>query len=177
MMGFRIVIDCIEIKIIEQRPRTIISRRSHLLIRANLARGSLGRRIRRRRCADRIGVQSPVILVGTELALEPKVGVLEEDAGVEEARTADSELVKGGPAASRLGGAGKESGDDGGDDLVALGLPADVSDHGGELGAGAGEPSPVPRVLLELEEDVQNDVVGELREQGSGHRISNLSEK
>ncbi|KAM1101333.1 hypothetical protein ACFX13_007838 [Malus domestica] len=56
-------------------------------------------------------------------------------------------------------------------------ISVDVADHGGELGAGAGEPSPVPRVLLKLEEDVQNDVVGELREQGSGHRISNLSEK
>ncbi|KAM2899042.1 hypothetical protein COP2_008507 [Malus domestica] len=176
-MGFRIVIDCIEIKIIEQRPRTIISRGTTLLIRANLARGRLGRRLRRRRYAERTGVQSPVILVGTELALEPKVGVLEEDAGMEEAGAADSELVKSGPAAGRLGGAGKEIGDDGRNDLVALGLPADVSDHGGELGAGAGEPSPVPRVLLELEEDVHNDVVGELREESSGHRNSNLSEK
>ena len=120
---------------------------------------------------------SPLILVGTELALEPKVGVLEEDAGVQETGAADSKLVKGGPAAGRLGGAGKEIGNDGRNDLVALGLPADVSDHGGELGAGAGEPSPVPRVLLELEEDVQKYIVGELREQGSGHRNSNLSEK
>ncbi|KAM1001148.1 hypothetical protein ACFX2I_007712 [Malus domestica] len=56
-------------------------------------------------------------------------------------------------------------------------ISVDVADHGGQLGAGAGEPSPVPRVLLKLEEDVQNDVVGELREQGSGHWISNLSEK
>ncbi|RXH71664.1 hypothetical protein DVH24_025165 [Malus domestica] len=41
---------------------------------------------------------------------------------------------------------------------------SNVVDHGGKLGAGTGEPSPVPRVLLELDEDVQNDVVGELRE-------------
>ncbi|KAM1949346.1 hypothetical protein ACFX15_009410 [Malus domestica] len=105
------------------------------------------------------------------------VGVLEEDTRVEEARAANSELVKGGLAAGRLGGAGKEIGDDRGDDLVALDLLADVADHGRELGAGASEPSPVSRVLLELEEDIQNDVVGELREQGFDHRISNISEK
>ncbi|CAN6562703.1 unnamed protein product [Malus baccata var. baccata] len=46
-----------------------------------------------------------------------------------------------------------------------------VTDHGGDIGAGAGEPSLVPRVL-ELDEDVQNDIVGELREQGSGYRIT-----
>ncbi|KAM1634772.1 hypothetical protein ACFX1X_012995 [Malus domestica] len=45
-----------------------------------------------------------------------------------------------------------------------------VADHGGDLGAG--EQSPVPRVLLELDEDIQNDVVGELREQGFGYRIT-----
>ncbi|KAM1609427.1 hypothetical protein ACFXTN_019974 [Malus domestica] len=48
-----------------------------------------------------------------------------------------------------------------------------VADHGRELGAGTGEPSPIPRVLLELEEDVQNDVIEKLREQGSGHQITN----
>ncbi|KAM1264983.1 hypothetical protein EV1_034560 [Malus domestica] len=152
-MGFRIVIDCIKIKIIEQRPRTIISRGTTLLICANLARGRLGQRLGRWRYADRTGVQTPIILVGTELRLEPKVGVLEEDAGVDEAGATDNELVKGDPAAGRLRGAGKEIGDDGRVDLVALGLPTDVLDHGGELGAGAGEPSPVPRVLLELEDD------------------------
>ncbi|KAM1156680.1 hypothetical protein ACFX2B_027144 [Malus domestica] len=47
-----------------------------------------------------------------------------------------------------------------------------VADHGGDLGAGAGEQSPVPRVILELDEDIQNDVVGELREQGFGYQIT-----
>ncbi|KAM1042264.1 hypothetical protein ACFX2C_031352 [Malus domestica] len=43
---------------------------------------------------------------------------------------------EGRPSRRRLGGAGKEIRDDGGDGLVALGLPADVADQGGELGAG-----------------------------------------
>ncbi|KAM1067833.1 hypothetical protein ACFX2J_022782 [Malus domestica] len=50
-------------------------------------------------------------------------------------------------------------------------VKSSVANHGGDLGASAGESSPVPRVLFELDEDVQNDVVGELREQGSGYRI------
>ncbi|CAN6678131.1 unnamed protein product [Malus baccata var. baccata] len=51
-------------------------------------------------------------------------------------------------------------------------VKSNVADHGGDLGAAAGEPSPVLWVLIELDEDVQNDVVGELREQGSGYWIT-----
>lgn len=119
-------------------------------------------------------IRSGKILVGAELALEAEVGVLEEDAGVAEAGAADGEPVEGGPAAGGQGGGGGvvgvgEVGDDGGDVGAALGLPADVADQGGELGADAGEAGPVPGVVLELGEDVEDDVVGEAREQGVRH--------
>lgn len=107
-----------------------------------------------------------VILVGAELAFEAEVGVLEEDAGVEEAGAADGELVEGGPAAGRSGGGGggggEEIGDDGGDGLGALVLAAGVADEGGEFCGDAGEAGPVSGVVFELAEDVEDDVVGEV---------------
>lgn len=44
--------------------------------------------------------------VGAELTFEAEIGVFEEDTGVEEARAAHGEFVKGGPAAGRKGGGG-----------------------------------------------------------------------
>lgn len=111
-------------------------------------------------------------LVGAEFALEAEIVVLEEDAGVEGARAADGELVERGPASGKGGGAGRagdELGDDGRDGGGALVGPADGADQGRELGAHAGEPGPVARVVLELEEDVEHDVIGELREHRARH--------
>ncbi|RDX91958.1 hypothetical protein CR513_25982, partial [Mucuna pruriens] len=47
----------------------------------------------------------------------------------------------------------------GGDGAGALDLPAEVTDDGGEFGADAGQASPMTRVVLKVEEDVQNYVV------------------
>lgn len=48
------------------------------------------------------------ILIGTEFAFEPEIWILQEDAGVEEAREADGKLVKRGPNVGSNVGAGKE---------------------------------------------------------------------
>lgn len=120
-------------------------------------------------------IRSRIILVGAEIALKAEVGILEEDAGVEEAGAADGQLVEGGPAAGGRprggggGGGGGEVSDDRGDGGAALGLPAAVPDQGRELGADAGEAGPVAGIVLELGKDVEDDVVGEAREQGVGH--------
>lgn len=91
---------------------------------------------------------------------------------MKEARATDSELVEGSPATRRGGGvsgAGDEIGNDGGEGGVALVTPADGADQGRELRADAGELGPAARVILELEEDVEHDIIGELREPGVGH--------
>ena len=68
-----------------------------------------------------------VILVGTELALEPEIGVLQQDTGVEEAGAADGELLEAGPAAGQSRGGGEEIGDDRGNSLCAFDFPASVA--------------------------------------------------
>ena len=99
--------------------------------------------------------------VGAELTFEAEIGVFEEDTGVEEARAAHGEFVKGGPAAGRKGGGGRgeEVGDDGGDGGGALVAPANVADQRRELGGNTSNSSPVSWVIFELEEYVQNDIV------------------
>ena len=141
--GFGVVVDGVEVEIVVERPGTV-------------------RRRRRRRLGSGVGGGGGGLglVVGAELAFEAEVGVVEEDAGVEEAGAADGELVEGGPAAWW----GVGGGDDGGEGGEALGLAADVANEGGEFGAGAGEAGPVPRVVLKFVEDVQNDVVREPRE-------------
>lgn len=164
LLGLGRIVNSIKVQIIVQRPRTTID---GFWILTAITGGGGGR-------VGLGAIRSGKILVGAELALEAEVGVLEEDAGVAEAGAADGEPVEGGPAAGGQGGGGGvggvgEVGDDGGDVGAALGLPADVADQGGELGADAGEAGPVPGVVLELGEDVEDDVVGEAREQGVRH--------
>lgn len=118
------------------------------------------------------GERAAVTVVGADLSLEAEIGILEEDAGVDKAGTADGELVEGGPAAGRVGGGGEEVGDGGRDGGEAFVLPADVANQGGELGADAGESGPVARVVLELAEYFQHHVVGELREHGFFHFLA-----
>ena len=115
--------------------------------------------------------------VGAEFAFEAEIGVLEENAGVEQARAADGQLVERGPASGRRGGAGgagneiRNNGRDGGGALMA---PADGTDQGRELGGHAGEPGPVARVFLEPEEDAEHHVVGEFRERRVRHCFDRL---
>lgn len=165
--GLGVVINRIEIEIVVERPSTIGAGSCRFVVgpalagRGGLGWGFVGRRRRQRR------VDSAVILVRAELAFEAEIGILEEDAGEEEAGAADGELVERGPASGRLGIAGgDEIGDDGGEHLPALGLPASVANERGEFGAGAGEPGPVARVFFKLVKEVQNDIVREPREHG-----------
>lgn len=159
-MSFRCIVNRVVIQIIKQRPRSIRNgKRNRLRIRIILTVGfgiSVDLASRRRRLGEL------VILVGAELAFEAEIGVLEEDACVEEAGAADGEFVEGGPAAGRGGGGGgEEIGDDGGDGEGALGFAAGVADEGGEFGGDACEAGPVTRVVFEFGEDVEDDVVGE----------------
>lgn len=104
-------------------------------------------------------MNSEVILVRSNIALEAKVGILQEDAGMEETRATDRELMEGSPTTGRgCMWAREEIGDNRGDGLGALALAADVADEGGEAGADTGKASPGPGVVLQLEEDVQNHV-------------------
>lgn len=81
---------------------------------------------------------------------------------MEEARAADGDLMKRGPAAGRAGGAGdgggEEIGDNGGDGGGALVPPANGADQRREFGADAGEAGPYARVVIKLEEDAEHDV-------------------
>ncbi|KAF5455250.1 hypothetical protein F2P56_024848 [Juglans regia] len=112
------------------------------------------------------GIRASVNLVPTEFSLEAEIRVLEEHAGVEEARAAYGDLMKRGPAAGRAGGAGdgggEKIGDNGGDSVGALVPPANGADQRRELGADAGEAGPVARVVIKLEEDAEQDVFREL---------------
>lgn len=111
--------------------------------------------VRLRRCGRwrRVGGRGSV---GAEVAFQAEIGGVEEEAGVAEAGAADGELVEG-----ERGVCGGE--EVGGDGAGALGLPAEVPDEGGEFGADAGQACPVARILFQLEEDVQNDVIGQFR--------------
>jgi hypothetical protein len=159
-MSFRCIVNRVVIQIIKQRPRFIRNgKRNRLRIRIILTVGfgiSVDLASRRR------GLGEMVILVGAEFAFEAEIGVLEEDASVEEAGAADGEFVEGGPATGRGGGGrGEEIGDDGGNGEGALGFAAGVADEGGEFGGDAGEAGPVTRAVFEFGEDVEDDVVGE----------------
>ena len=98
--------------------------------------------------------------VGAELTFEAEIGVF-EDTGVEEARAAHGEFVKGGPATRRRGsgGEGEEVGDDRGDGGGALVAPTNGADLRRELGGNTSNSSPVSWVIFEPEEYVQNDIV------------------
>lgn len=98
--------------------------------------------------------------IGADVALKAEVGVLEKDAGAEEARTADGKLVEG----SGGGGGGEEVGGGGAKGVGAARAAADAADEGGEAGGGAGEAGPVAGVCLQLRQDVEHDVVGQQRE-------------
>lgn len=140
------VIDGVQIEIIEERPR----------------RGG-GWRIGRE--WEGLGlVTGEKREIGADLELEAEIGVLEEDAGVKEARAADGELVQGCPAAGRVRRRRRERdevGDDGGDGAKALGAATDVGDEGGEAGGGAGDASPIAWVGFKFGEDLEDEVVGE----------------
>lgn len=58
--------------------------------------------------------------------------------------------------------------DDGGDGTGALGPVADIADDGGEAGGDAREAGPIPRVALQLQEDVDHDIVGQQQKGGAG---------
>nr|GME00973.1 hypothetical protein MIMGU_mgv1a016592mg [Ipomoea batatas]GME08964.1 hypothetical protein MIMGU_mgv1a016592mg [Ipomoea batatas] len=105
-------------------------------------------------------------LIGSELAFEPEIRILQEHAGVEEAGAAESQLVESRPTARRCcRRRGREKiGDDGGNRLGALRFAAEVTDKRREFGGDAGEACPVARIILELVENVENDIVGEHRE-------------
>lgn len=79
------------------------------------------------------------MMIGPQFAFEAEIGVFEENAGVEEAGTADGELVEGGPAAGRVvgGGGGEKIGDEGGDGSGAFGFVANGVDERGEFGGNA----------------------------------------
>lgn len=76
--------------------------------------------------------------------------------------TADGELVESRPATRRRGGSGDEIGRNGWDGVGALLLHADGADQGGEFGADTGKASPISRIIIELEENIENDIVGNL---------------
>nr|GMD26783.1 hypothetical protein MIMGU_mgv1a016592mg [Ipomoea batatas] len=108
-------------------------------------------------------------LIGSELAFEPEIRILQEHAGVEEAGATEGQLVESRPTARRCccrrdRGGREKIGDDGGNRLRALRFAAEVADKRGEFGGDAGEACPVARIILELVEDVENDIVGEHRE-------------
>jgi len=92
--------------------------------------------------------------VRAEVVLEAEIGGVEEEAGVAEAGAAEGELVEG---ARRVVGGGEEVGGDG---AGAFGLPTEIGYESREFGADAGQASPVARIIFEIVEDVQNDVVG-----------------
>ena len=77
-----------------------------------------------------------VVIVKAKLAFKAEIRVFEENAGVEEARAANTELVKGRPATGNST-IGEEIGNDGRNSFVAFNFPADVADDGGEFGTHA----------------------------------------
>lgn len=84
---------------------------------------------------------------------------------MEEAGAADGELVERGPSAKRGGGGvgvGEEIGDHRGDCLGAFYFPTNGANQRREFGANASQSSPVSRIVFELEENVENNVLGEL---------------
>jgi hypothetical protein len=97
----------------------------------------------------RCGFRFAEIIVRAKLAFEAKIGELEKDAGVEEARAANGELVEGRPAAGEGGvRGGEEIGDDRGDGFIALGSPADIAYKRGESGADTSEAGPVAWIVF-----------------------------
>lgn len=157
----RIVIHSIEIQIIVERPGAIRRRRSRE-IRIDL---ELSVRVRARvRFRVLRGGQFEIIFIGPKLALEAEIGILEENTGMEEARAADGELVKRGPPAGGNRVADDKIGEEGRDGGGALGLPADISDGGGEFGGNAGQSRPVAGIVFELEENVEKNVLGKVGE-------------
>lgn len=96
LRGLRSAVDGIKVQVIEQRPGTNGPRlrREAQGIRIHIVNFSA------RGCTagGRGGPRRPgEVLIGAKLPLETEIGVLEKDAGVEEARAADSELEEGGP--------------------------------------------------------------------------------
>lgn len=70
---------------------------------------------------------------------------------MKEARAADGDLVKCGPAwraGGAGGGGGEQIGDDGGDGVGALVPPTNGADEGRELSADTGKPGPVARIVF-----------------------------
>jgi len=111
-------------------------------------------RLRWRRRRRRIGGRRVVDKVRAEVPFESEIGGIEEEAGVAEAGAAEGEFVEG---ERRVVGGGEEVGGDG---AGAFGLPTEIGYEGREFGADTGQASPVARIVFEIVEDVQNDVVG-----------------
>lgn len=80
---------------------------------------------------------------------------------MKETRATDGELMQGSPAARRSGAIGEKIGDNGRDVLGALVFPAEIAYERREFGADAGKASPVPGIVFELKENVENKIVGE----------------
>lgn len=111
------------------------------------------------------------ILFGPEFALQTEIRIFQEDASLEDSRARDGQLVKRGPATGRSLRAREEIVDNGGYGLRTFRFTAYVPDQIREFRGDTGKASPVARIVLELEEYVENDVIGELREHAFTHIV------